>query len=88
MNFALHHYSHWQGCGRGSRIDVFATRKEAEAIEEQLSTCSFCRPGRRHGHSVGVCYEVVPTRKPVTAEVTDQVSVDDYAEELEEREWV
>ena len=86
MNYALHHYSHWQGAGRGSRIDVFATCEEAEAIQNRLSTCSFCFPGRTAQYSTGTCFEVVPTRHPVTAsvDVDDDVSINDYVESMNE----
>jgi len=89
MNYALRHNSHWQGEGLGPVIDVFATRREAEALEDFMSTCSFCFPGRSSGYSAGVCYKVKPTRRPVTAEVdpTDEISLQDYMDALCEREY-
>jgi hypothetical protein len=44
---------------------AFESREEADMVENEVSTCSFCHPGRAANYSTGSCYEVVRTsRKP------------------------
>lgn len=76
MNYAVHHYSHWQGASNpGSRVAVFASRETAKSLASELSTCSFCTPGRAAQYSTGVCYEVYPTRRPITDDTIEDAVI-------------
>lgn len=68
--------SHYQSSTPGPVIAAFGSYEEASALAEELSTCSFCSPGRARQYSTGRCYEVVRTsRQPgyVLADIEDRV---------------
>lgn len=63
--YGVRENSHWEGSTPGPVLAAFATEAKADAAEDALSTCSFCRPGRTAQYSVGSCFEVVKTfREP------------------------
>ena len=89
MNYSVRHYSHWQGATNpGNIVGIFASQEEADAIEDQLSTCSFCRPGRTAQYSVGKCYGVYRTNREATDEIDpeDSVEIQDWLDLREEQQ--
>lgn len=80
--YAVHTFSHWQGATNpGRRVAVLPTRAIADALANDLSTCSFCSPGRSATYRVGNCYQVYRSKRDVTAD-----SVSDALMQLRDRE--
>ena len=65
INYGIRQNSHYQGAGHGPVLYVADSEDEADRMENEVSTCSFCHPGRTQNYSTGTCYEVVRTAKPV-----------------------
>jgi hypothetical protein len=63
MAYGIRSVSHYQGSSPGPVLMAFETREEADRIENEVSTCSFCHPGRVRNYSTGSCYEVVKTSR-------------------------
>ena len=62
--YGIRAVSHYQGSRPGPVLTT-GTKAEMEEIQDKLSTCSFCDPGRAAQYSTGECYEVVRTSRPM-----------------------
>lgn len=61
--YGIRSVSHYQGSTPGPVLMAFESSAEAESIVMQVSTCSFCHPGRTSQYSTGSCYTVVRTSR-------------------------
>lgn len=62
--YGIREESHYQGCSPGPVLAATASRDEAYRWADDLSTCSFCSPGRTSRYSTGRCIAVVKTSRP------------------------
>lgn len=74
--YAVRKTSHYQGChGPGALVARFDDRQEAEKLIDEISTCSFCHPGRTAQYSTGQCYDIWTSHKPATDDTAEEALI-------------
>lgn len=61
--YGLYRSSHYQGSAQ-RQVAHHPDRALVRSVASELSTCSFCSPGRTAGYSTGTCYFERATRRP------------------------